>query len=405
MKVLQISNYLYPNIGGIEQVARDIANTLSGVPGVEQKILCFNTDARDGDTVTHQKETVRDTVDGVEVLRCSSFAKLRSQSLSTSFGRELRCLMDSFDPDIVVFHYPNPFEAHFLLAYIHGHPGWESRHKLVLYWHLDIVKQKLLGKLFHAQTLELLRLATQVVATSPNYIEGSKYLSRFRNKCRVIPNCISESRMAVTDSIRARTEELRRAYGEDKVLCFGVGRHIPYKGFSCLVEASRYLDDRFVLLIGGKGELTDTLKTQAAGDDKVHFLGRISDEDLIAYDLACDIFCFPSITKNEAFGIALAEGMSFGKPAVTFTIPGSGVNYVNLDGVTGIECPNADSRAYAAALTRLADDPQLRLRYGEAAARRVRENFLFSQFKANIRTLFDDVRALPFTCAAATDQK
>ena len=391
MKILQIPNYFHPNVGGIEQVARDIANTLSGVSGVEQKIICFNTDARAGDAVTHQGETVRDTVDGVEVLRCSSFAKVQSQSLSTSFGRELRQLMDDFDPDVVVFHYPNPLEAHYLLSYIHSHRGWERRHKLVLYWHLDIVKQKLLGKLFHFQTLELLHLASQVVATSPNYIEGSRYLSRFRAKCRVIPNCISANRMAITDSIRVRADELRRQYGEDKILCFGVGRHIPYKGFTYLVEASRYLDDRFVILIGGKGELTESLTAQAAGDGKVHFLGRISDEELIACDLACDIFCFPSVTKNEAFGIALAEGMSFGKPAVTFTIPGSGVNYVNLDGVTGLECPNADSRAYAAALTRLADDAQLRRQYGEAAAQRVQELFLFSQFEANIRGLFSDL--------------
>lgn len=391
MKVLQISNYIYPNLGGIEQVARDIANALSTVPGLEQKIICFNTDARDGDTVTHQKETVHDTVDGVEVLRCSSFAKLRSQSVSTSFGRELRGLMDSFDPDVVVFHYPNPFEAHFLLSYIRSHRGWEQRHKLVLYWHLDIVKQKLLGKLFHPQTLELLRLASQVVATSPNYIEGSRYLSRFCDKCRVIPNCISETRMEITDEIRARADELRRQYGEDRILCFGIGRHIPYKGFRYLVEASRYLDERFVVLIGGKGELTESLKAQAAGDDKVRFLGRLSDGDLLACYLACDIFCFPSITKNEAFGIALAEGMSFEKPAVTFTIPGSGVNFVNLDGVTGIECPNGDSRAYAAALTRLADDKQLRRQYGAAAAQRVRENFLSGQFAANIRSLFSDL--------------
>ena len=391
MKILQIPNYFHPNVGGIEQVARDIANTLSGVSGVEQKIICFNTDARAGDAVTHQGETVRDTVDGVEVLRCSSFAKLRSQSLSTSFGRELKRLLDSFDPDVVVFHYPNPFEAHFLLSYIHAHRGWENSHKLVLYWHLDIVKQKLLGKLFHPQTLELLRLASRVVATSPNYIEGSPYLSRFRDKCRVIPNCISETRMELSDAIRARALELRGQYGKDKILCFGIGRHIPYKGFRYLVEASRYLDDRFVVLIGGNGELTDGLKAQAAGDDKVRFLGRLSDADLIAHYYACDIFCFPSITKNEAFGIALAEGMSFEKPAVTFTIPGSGVNYVNLDGVTGIECPNSDSRAYAAALRRLADDRQLRQQYGAAAAQRVRGNFLSSQFADNIRALFADL--------------
>ena len=108
---------------------------------------------------------------------------------------------------------------------------------------------------------------------------------------------------------------------------------------------------------------------------------------MVAYYQTCDIFCFPSITKNEAFGIALAEGMYFGKPAVTFTIPGSGVNFVNLNGVTGIECPNGDSRAYAEALRKLADDPVLREAYGKKARQRVFENFTMEKFQRDIREL------------------
>ena len=104
---------------------------------------------------------------------------------------------------------------------------------------------------------------------------------------------------------------------------------------------------------------------------------------------ACDIFCFPSITKNEAFGLALAEGMYCGKPAVTYTIEGSGVNYVSLDGVTGIECANRDSRAYAEAIRTLGENPELRIRYGNAAKRRVEENFLYKQFSEHICGLFE----------------
>ena len=46
---------------------------------------------------------------------------------------------------------------------------------------------------------------------------------------------------------------------------------------------------------------------------------------------------FPSITKNEAFGVVLAEAMYCYTPAITFTIEGSGVNWVNLHQVTGLE--------------------------------------------------------------------
>ena len=111
---------------------------------------------------------------------------------------------------------------------------------------------------------------------------------------------------------------------------------------------------------------------------------------MLAYYLAMDIFCFPSITKNEAFGIALAEAMYFGKPAVTFNIPGSGVNYVSINGETGIEVENRNIKAYAKALTTLADNPLLRLKMGEAARQRVEKNFLNSNFRENVLRLIQN---------------
>ena len=123
----------------------------------------------------------------------------------------------------------------------------------------------------------------------------------------------------------------------------------------------------------------------------MHFLGRVSDLDLKAYLCACDIFCFPSVTKNEAFGIALAEAMSFAKPAVTFTIEGSGVNYVSLDKVTGIECPNGDVEAYAAAIRTLAEDEELRRRCGIAARERVQALFTQEKFAEHVHRLLAEI--------------
>ena len=100
-------------------------------------------------------------------------------------------------------------------------------------------------------------------------------------------------------------------------------------------------------------------------------------------------FAVESEAQLHYLGLALAEGMYFGHPAVTFTIPGSGVNYVNLDGVTGIECPNCDVEAYAAALKKLADDEELRAKLGKAARQRVLDNFTMNQFSDNVRTLIE----------------
>lgn len=382
IKVLQISNYQYPHIGGIEQVARDIADSLINRDDIEQKIICFNEEAEDGEYVCHRNETVCENVKGVEVIRCGCITKVASQSLSFTFGKELKKVLTEFAPDIVIFHYPNPYQAAFLL------PLLKERTRLILYWHLDIIKQKILGKIFHGQTIKLLQRADKIVATSPNYIDGSKYLSQFRDKCMVIPNCIQPERLLPDEYTVEKVKKIKEQYS-GKTICFAVGRHVPYKGMEYLIRASKLLGDNFAILIGGKGPLTEELKKLAASDKKVEFLGRVSDSDLIAYYEACDIFAFPSITKNEAFGIALAEGMYFARPAVTFTIPGSGVNYVNLADETGLECPNGDEKAYAKALVKLDEDDELRKKLGESARKRVEELFMFDQLKAKINELID----------------
>ncbi len=377
MKVLHISNYYYPHIGGIEQVARDCVSSIG--EDAEQRVFCFHSERGDA----------RDEVDGIPVIRAGSFIKVASQSLSLSYGKLLKREMKDFAPDVVIFHFPNPFGAHYLLKCLK-----KSKAQLIVWWHLDITKQKLLKKFFRGQTLRLLRRADKIVATSPNYIEGSEFLPSFREKCTVIPNCAADSRVTLSDAEKARAEELKMQY-RDKCLLFAVGRHVPYKGMEYLVRASKLLDDDYAVCIGGEGELTPSLKELAQGDEKVHFLGRLSDSELKAYLAAADIFCFPSITKNEAFGIALAEAMSFAKPSVTFTIEGSGVNYVSLNGVTGIEVPNGDVEAYAKAIETLKADKLLREKYGKAA--RAREQLLFTEaaFKDNVRKLLGlkEVRA------------
>ena len=76
--------------------------------------------------------------------------------------------------------------------------------------------------------------------------------------------------------------------------------------------------------------------------------------------------------------------MYYENPAVTFTIPGSGVNYVSLNGETGIEVRNGDYKAFAEAVKQLAEDPKRRQRLGQHARERVMSHFLFSQFRDRI---------------------
>lgn len=380
-KVLQISKYYYPFLGGTEQVARDMANAMLDMENVEQKVICFNEDANDGKSTCHKRETCHEFVDGVEIIRCGYELKISSQALSLSYRKEFSKLMNEFNPDIIILHYPNPFVTSLLLKYK------KKNFKLWVYWHLDITKQRFLKKFFEGQNKELIKRADRILGATPKHLEESAYTVDFGNKKTILPYTIDERNLQITSDEITAAQEIRAKY-RDEVLGFFIGRHVPYKGLQYLVDASKILgNEKIHFIIAGTGELTDELKKRAQGDQKIEFVGRISDSLRRSYLYACDIVCFPSITRNEGFGLALAEGMYYGKPAVTFTIPGSGVNYVNLNGVTGIECPNRDTEAYAKALKTLIYDETLRAQYGNAAQKRVLNNFTQDIFKNNIKTL------------------
>ena len=82
-----------------------------------------------------------------------------------------------------------------------------------------------------------------------------------------------------------------------------------------------------VFVIAGSGPLTDELKADCHSD-RVRFVGRLKDDELRWYHYAASVFAFPSITKNEAFGVALAESLAkkfaeaaHQRVAEIFTIP------------------------------------------------------------------------------------
>ena len=171
--------------------------------------------------------------------------------------------------------------------------------------------------------------------------------------------------------------EIRKTY-EGKKIVFTMGRLVPYKGYGCLIESAKYLDDSWMILIGGSGPMKDEL--QAAIDagglaSKVKLLGRVPDDKVSAYYTACDIFCLSSIMKTEAFGIVQIEAMSLGRPVVATKIPGSGVSWVNDDGVSGVNVEPRDPEALAKAFCEITSSQEKYRKYSDGALARFNSLF------------------------------
>jgi len=368
MRILHVSKYYYPYIGGVENVCKYIVEHSSGH---EVEVICFN-DGRRNST---------DEVDGIKVHRIGALVTIAQQALSLTYFSVLRRVIRRFRPDVIHFHWANPYPGLFLLLLI------PKRTELVIHWHMDIINQRRIYPFIKPIETLLLKRAAMVLVTSPQYEEGSQPLQPFKAKVRVVPNGIDDNllKKPSPQAIEAVIEK----HGGKKIVFF-VGRHIFYKGLPYLIEAEKHTKSDCVFVIAGDGPLTKQL-VESCHSDRVVFVGHLSSEMLTCYFYAASVFAFPSITKNEAFGMALAEAMYCYTPAVTFTIPGSGVNWVNLNGETGIEVPNGDGVAFAEAIDRLLSDQQLAHRYAEEAHRRVAANFTMGQMMAAMDKCYQEL--------------
>lgn len=366
LRVLHVGKYYPPYRGGMESHLQTLCAQLA--KAVELRVIVSNDGVR----------TVRETFGSVGVIRVGRRAQLASTPLCPGM---IACIR-STAADIIHLHLPNPMAV---VSYMAANPSG----KLVVTYHSDVVRQKVLGTLFSLVMRMLLNRCEAVIVASPGYLQSSPMLADFKQRCRVIPFGIETSERPACDPGRVRA--IRERFGPNLVLA--VGRHVYYKGFQYLIRAMKTAPG--TLLMAGDGPLRSRLESEAnsAGlAHRVHFLGIV--QDVEPYYHAADVFVLPSIARSEAFGLVQLEAMRCATPVINTCIP-TGVPFVSLDGETGFTVPPCDSVALAGAIRRLLGDPGLRLRFGLAARQRVHAEFSASVMAERTMALYQSMTRQP----------
>ena len=362
-KVLQISNYYTPHIGGIEQTCQYLSEGLKDE--YEVKVICFSED----------KETKVQETNGIQVIKPGVFLSVARQDLSFSYFKHLHKVIKTWKPDVIHFHYPNPFVTALLLPII------PRSTKLYVQWHLDITKQKKIYPFIKPFETMLLKRADLIAPTSPNYRDSSKPLFPFRNKTTILPSAIDIQKLNVNTGDIETIQRIKDKAKGRKIVFF-IGRHVLHKGIQDLIKAEQLIKNDCYIFIGGVGPITDEMKA-ICKSNRVEFVGRLSDQEKKCYYYAADIFAFPSYT--------LAEAMYCNAVPVTYTIEGSGVNWVSLHEVTGLEVPNRNVAEYAKAIDELLSDDKKRNDFAEAAHQRIVENFTIEKEILNLKKQYKEL--------------
>lgn len=366
MKILQLGKF-YPVRGGVEKVMYDLTVGLSE-RGVNCDMLCALSQGSARVTVINNH---------ARLIGCRTWMKVAATMISPSMIFSLRRRCGEYD--IIHVHHPDPMAC--LALFLSGYKG-----KVVLHWHSDIEKQKMLLKLYRPLQGWLLKRADLIVGTTPVYTAESPCLVHVQHKTVCLPIGI-----APIAPEQEKVETLKKKYPGKKII-FSLGRLVAYKGYKWLIEAARYLDDDYVVLIGGSGPLMCELMAEVETwglEDKVRLLGRISEEDLPAYYGACTLFCLSSVQKTEAFGIVQIEAMSCGKPVVATRIPHSGVAWVNEHGKSGLNVAPKDAKGLADAIRTIADDELAYRKFAAGAEKRYRDTFTKEQMINNVLEIYN----------------
>jgi len=305
-------------------------------------------------------------------------------------------LLSMQDADIIHLHFAFIFGSELTLL-----KSFAGRTPLVITCHNDLLAggiRRPLFWLYNRLSVPLLfRSARKLVVVSRDYAYRSIYADTFRRReadLVEIPNGVDVE--TFRPDVPCAFIRPRYAIDPDDFLLLFVSSldrpHIS-KGLDLLLDALAMIPDPKVkLLVAGEGEMRAVYEAQARRlglGARVVFTGYLTHapDQLPACYAAADAIVIPS--RLEAFGLALAQGMSTGKPVIGSDIPG--VRTLVLDGVCGLLAPVNNRAALAERISILAGSPPLRAQMGAAGRERIMQNYTWETAGERLLSMYNEV--------------
>jgi N-acetyllactosaminide 3-alpha-galactosyltransferase len=367
MRIVQVTPYFHPHLGGVESHVMSISQELDR----RGHALTVVTSSDDG--------AREEWIGGLRVLRSRSLLTLFQTPVTLTMARDI-CAVEA---DLYHAHTPSPLPAYFAAraAATTGVP-------LLITYHCDAeiggpwgpTVLGLYHRILEAYTMER---AAGIITTTRTYAATSRAV--WDQDTVTIPNPVDIARFhpdVPPGDIRAR-----HGIPEDEPLVLFVGRLVPHKGTEYLLRAMSGLPAHLLMVGTGPREgLLRKMATLPALEGRVHFAGRVSSRELPQYYAACDLSVLPSTSRLEAFGIAALEAMASGKPVIVSDVPG--VREVIEEGREGLRVDPIDARDIAVNVRTLLEDEGLRKQMGRRAREKVERDFSLVSVVDRLETFY-----------------
>ena len=208
------------------------------------------------------------------------------------------------------------------------------------------------------------------------------------DRIRVVPLCIDPARIVSWEAAPPAPDLERQ---EAALIVGRMAAEERGKGHDALLEAWQAVRQRRPdarLWVAGGGNDVGRLQARAAAlgvADRVDFLGRISDSELLDRYRRAAVYVMPS--QQEGFGLVYAEAMWHGLPCVGSTADAAG--NVIVEGETGRLVTWGDVSALETVLVELLADSETRRRLGQAGRQRALEQYTYPRFARDVLAALD----------------
>lgn len=278
-----------------------------------------------------------------------------------------------------------------------------SRARAALYVHgLDLVVDHVV---YRAIWLPFVKRADRIIANSRNTAALAVAAGvPFSHTIVVNPGTLLPE-TSVSSQVAAAFRD-KHSFGDSKIL-LSVGRLTARKGLANFIDhvlpavvhahSSTILvvigDDAQDALAGGNTSQRDQALAAAIRrglEDRVHFLGPVQENELVAAYAASDVHVFPVRDVRgdvEGFGMVAIEAAAHGLPTVATAV--GGVPDAVAEGVSGYLVPSEDAAAFVLAVNNVLDRGRGTF---DTTARAFADGFAWARFGEGVRCALEDVR-------------
>lgn len=371
-KVLQISKFLTPPYGGIENHVESLCKYLKSY----KPILLTSTKKQDSFEINNLKS--------YEVNLVRSYGKFLSVELSPNIYFKGNKMIADGKVDIVHGHLPNPW----VNLLIQSNTNCPS----LVTWHSDVIRQKFSKFFYNFLQKTTLKKVDRIIVPSEAHYNSSNFLQslKIENKISFIPIGIEIDNLKKEEEIDNEFIETIKSKISNKKVILTIGRHVYYKGYEYLIKSLKTVDKDAILIMVGEGPLTKKLKyivKTYSLESKVLMLKNLKRNQLKYLYKICDIFTLPSIERTEAFGIVSAEAMVFKKPTVVCDLK-NGVNDLNKNEYNSLYAKLRTPDDLSDKLNYLIKNEDYAKKLGENGYKHVNDNYDFNKVAVEIEKVY-----------------